>query len=167
MPRNELVRHHDPESEKPAGKRVNQPILDRMVDLRQQGFSMQEIAEDVGRSERTVRRYVQGVTPELHVAGESADVVDVFEWCAGELLKRKQQLGVSLRTLDSLVKHLRPALAAKDEWTLSRMAESEALRREFLWKEFWPSAAREIRSNRMIRKIMIECGADDADLPPD
>ncbi|HKV72691.1 MAG TPA: helix-turn-helix domain-containing protein [Gemmatimonadales bacterium] len=135
-----------------------------MVELRQQGFSMNEIAADVGRSERTVRRYVRGVTPELRVDDQTGTGVDVFEWCANELLKNKERLGLSLRTIDLLVKRLRPVLGAKDEWTLSRMAESEALRREFLWKEFWRSVVPEIRNARAIRDIFAELGVDDTDL---
>ena len=164
MPRNEVVRVGAAEVLERAGNRVNQPILDRMVELRQQGFSMNEIAADVGRSERTVRRYVRGVTPELRVDDQTGTGVDVFEWCANELLKNKERLGLSLRTIDLLVKRLRPVLGAKDEWTLSRMAESEALRREFLWKEFWRSVAPEIRNARALRDIFAELGVDDADL---
>lgn len=164
MPRNEVVRVGAVEVQERAGRRVNQPILDRMIDLRQQGFSMNEIAADVGRSERTVRRYVQGITPELRVDDHAATGVDVFEWCANELLKNKERLGLSLRTIDLLVKRLRPVLGGKDEWTLSRMAESEALRREFLWKEFWRSVAPEIRNARALRDIFAELGVDDADL---
>src|SRR6185437_8415999 len=164
MPRNEIVRAGDPDTGNGAGKRVNQPVLDRMVELRQQGFSMKGIAADVMRSERTVRRYLRGVAPELHVDDQNTTSVDVFEWCADELLKNRQRLGLSLRTLDLLVKRLRPVLGAKDEWTLSRMAENESLRWEFLWKEFWRSVVPEIRNARAIRDIFAELGVDDADL---
>lgn len=165
MPRNEVVRAGAVEVRERAGNRVNQPILDRMVDLRQQGFSMKAIAADVGRSERTVRRYVQGVTPELHVDDQNAGVVDVFEWCAGELLRYKPKLNLTVRELDILIKKLRPALEAKDEWLLARMSENEALRREFLWKDFWPRVVSDLRTTRSIRKIMLEVGADEAELP--
>lgn len=165
MPRNEVVRVGPVEVRERAGGRVNQPILDRMVDLRQQRFSMKAIAADVGRSERTVRRYLKGVTPELHVADQGESSVDVFDWCAGELLRYKARLGLTVRELDVLVKKLRPALDAKDEWLLSRMSEIEPLRREFLWQEFWPSVVSDLRTTRAVRKVMLELGADEAELP--
>ena len=164
MPRNEVVRVGAVEVRERAGTRVNQPTLDRMVELRQQGFSMMEIAADVGRSERTVRRYVRDVTPELRVDDQNVGV-DVFDWCAGELLKYKPKLGLTVRELDGLVKKLRPALEAKDEWLLSRMSEDDALRREFLWRDFWPRVAGHLRATRSIRRVMRELGADEAELP--
>ena len=59
---------------------VNQVLLDRMVELRRQGFSHQQIAEKVQPSERTVRRYLQGVTPKLELPA-APKRVDVLQRC--------------------------------------------------------------------------------------
>jgi hypothetical protein len=46
---------------------VNQTILDRMAALRRQGLTFRDIAEQVGCSERTARRYAGQVRPELRL----------------------------------------------------------------------------------------------------
>src|SRR5258708_15500182 len=70
MPKPETMGRKVPEetAEKPGRPRLgNQVLLDRMVELREQGFSHQEIAEKVDRSPRTVRRYTKGVSPRLEL----------------------------------------------------------------------------------------------------
>src|SRR2546430_11419661 len=46
---------------------ISQVLLDRMVELRKQGFSHHEIAQKVERSVRTVGRYLRGVSPQLRL----------------------------------------------------------------------------------------------------
>ena len=51
-----------------------------MVSLRRDGFTMKAIAEKVGVSERTVRRYVRGVEPDIRMPSEldSNELTDGF-----------------------------------------------------------------------------------------
>lgn len=59
---------------------MNQVLLDRMVELRKKGFSHREIAQKVGRSERTVRRYTKGISPrvELPMQPKRVDVLVAY-----------------------------------------------------------------------------------------
>src|SRR5438128_12663114 len=66
-------------------RKVNQVLLDRMVELRKQGFSHREIAQKVNRSVRTVGRYLHGVTPQLQLP-TTPKRVDVLTWCSARVL---------------------------------------------------------------------------------
>ena len=68
--------------------RVNQKMVDRMVKLRQQGFSYDEIGDQVGCSERTVRRHTKGVSPRLVHAGDPKRI-DLLTWVRSEHLRGK------------------------------------------------------------------------------
>ena len=61
-------------------RKVNQVLVDRMVELRKQGFSHWEIAQEVKRSVRTVGRYLRGVSPQLYLP-TTLKRVDVLAWC--------------------------------------------------------------------------------------
>jgi len=55
---------------KPTGatrQRVSQETIDEMARLRRQGLTCQKIGQRVGCGERTVRRYVKQVLPQLHL----------------------------------------------------------------------------------------------------
>ena len=66
-------------------RKVNQVLLDRMVELRKQGFSHREIAQKVNRSVRTVGRYLRGVSPQLQLP-TTPKRVDVLAWCSARIL---------------------------------------------------------------------------------
>lgn len=57
----------------PTGQRVTQETIDQMAELRRQGLTFQEIGRRVGRSERTARRYVGDVRPQLHLPQAKAE----------------------------------------------------------------------------------------------
>src|SRR5947199_8782300 len=66
-------------------RKVNQVLLDRMVELRKQGFSHREISQKVNRSVRTVGRYLRGVSPQLQLP-TTPTRVDVLAWCRARIL---------------------------------------------------------------------------------
>ena len=51
------------------GRRITQTIVDRMAELRRQGVTFVDIGARVGRSERTARRYVGHVQPQVVLPG--------------------------------------------------------------------------------------------------
>ncbi len=50
-------------------RRVTQEMIDEMTELRHQGLTHKEIGKRMGCSERTSRRYVGKVEPQLHLPG--------------------------------------------------------------------------------------------------
>ena len=142
-----------PQKLPPAGAKrsrlVNQVLLDRMVELRRQGFSLEQIAAKVQRSERTVRRYVQGVTPQLQLP-TAPKRVDVVLALAKVIVYYRTKWGLSGKEVDYFHKKLRKELGKKDPMTLEWMSTDPAARQEFLLKEFLPRAFSEIKTIRMI-----------------
>jgi hypothetical protein len=51
--------------QKTSGRRVTQETIDEMAALRRQGLPFEQVGARVGCSERTARRYVGHVEPEL------------------------------------------------------------------------------------------------------
>ena len=56
-----------PKAAPPTRRRTNQETIDEMAALRRQGVSFREIGAQLGCSERTARRYVGRVLPQLHL----------------------------------------------------------------------------------------------------
>lgn len=52
-----------------VGRRVTQGMIDQMAELRRQGLTFRDIGARVGRSERTARRYVGHVEPQMVLPG--------------------------------------------------------------------------------------------------
>ena len=77
---------------------VNQTLLDKMVALRRSGYSLREIAEKVGRSERTVRRYVKDVEPQVEIRMDidTDQLMDWFDWSSSEVAHQYVQKGPKL-----------------------------------------------------------------------
>src|SRR5947208_14254514 len=88
MPRPDVMAKRAPKHapETPGRPRkVNQVLLDRMVELRKQGFSHREISQKVNRSVRTVGRYLRGVSPQLQLPTTPKRVY-VLAWCSARIL---------------------------------------------------------------------------------
>ena len=139
---------------------VNQVLLDRMVALRRQGFSHQQIAEKVKRSERTVRRYLRGVAPKLELPA-APKRVDVLQRCTQLILLWLPKLKLDTQEVDIVLKKLRKTLEQKDPLTLEWLATDPRARRDFLVKEFLREAMSDIRERRDIQRIKEELGGFD------
>jgi len=109
---------------------MNQGLLNRIVALRQQGFSHGEIAEKVGCSERTVRRYSHGVTPQLELPRQH-ERVDVLTVRVQSILRARTRLGLDTRETDHLIKALRKALEPMDSLAIDWLATDAQARRDF------------------------------------
>ena len=135
---------------------VNQKLLNQMVALRRQGFSHREIADRIGRSERTARRYTKGVTPQLKISTQP-DPVNVLSACAGSIIRSRKQLGLDTRETDLVIKTLRRKLARLDPLIIDWLAKDPEGRREFL-REFLRDVKPHISDMREFRRIEAEIG---------
>ncbi|NIM49325.1 MAG: hypothetical protein GTO22_08705 [Gemmatimonadales bacterium] len=128
---------------------------------------MQEIAQKVHRSERTVRRYVKRIEPHVELRTD-LDSAELMDWFFDELLSQrrwitaqasehwKEQFDLGVEAVDSTFRLLRARLEAMDEVTAMRLAADESLRRQF-FKEFmspviirWARGLNSIRVQRML-----------------
>ena len=57
--------HESANARRQKGRRVTQTVVDRMAELRRQGVTFVDIGARVDRSERTARRYVGHVQPQV------------------------------------------------------------------------------------------------------
>lgn len=132
---------------------VNQVLLDRMVDLRRQGFSHREIAEKVKRSLRTVGRYLRGVSPKLQLP-TTPKRVDVLAWCSARILGWvRQRWKLTPKEVDVIIKRLRKAISEKDPLTVQWLSTVEEPRLQFLLYEFLPGALRNMDTDRQFERI--------------
>jgi hypothetical protein len=150
---------------------VNQVLVNRMVTLRQQGFSHREIADKVERSERTVRRYTKGVSPQVEVPAQP-NRVDVLVACGQLILHWRKELDLDTVEVDAVLKELRKALDRKDPMTLEWFATDARARRDFLLYEFLGQVMPGINTMRHVRRIREElraCGGEviDEEYPED
>lgn len=149
---------------KPPGRPrlVNQVLVNRMVTLREQGFSHREIAQKVDRSERTVRRYTKGVSPKLELPTQPKRV-DVLVACSKVILGLRQRLELDTAEVDVVLKALRKALDQKDPLTLEWLATDRHARVGFLVDEVLRKVMPGINTLRHIRRIREElraCGGE-------
>ena len=139
-------------------RKVNQVLLDRMVELRKQGFSHREIAQKVNRSVRTVGRYLHGVTPQLQLP-TTPKRVDVLTWCSARVLAWvRPRWKLTPKEADVMLKRLRKTIDEKDPLTVQWLAANEEPRREFLFYEFLPSALNIMDGFREFERIKRQCG---------
>lgn len=135
---------------------VNQRLINQMAALRRKGFSHGEIAEKVERSERTVRRYTKGVTPQLEIPTQP-EPVDVLSACARLILAWRGQLHLDTRETDRVIKALRKQLEGIDPLTMKWLGTDRQARRDFL-VEFLRPTLRHINEVRQIQRIEAEIG---------
>jgi transcriptional regulator with XRE-family HTH domain len=147
---------------------VNQVLLSRMVALREQGFSHREIAQKVGRSERTVRRYTKGVSPRVELPTQPKRV-DVMAACGRLILDWRKQLDLDTEEVDAVLKELRKALHRKDPLTLEWFATDERARLDFMLYEFLRRVMPGVTTMRHFRRITEQiraCGGEVYDEEP-
>jgi hypothetical protein len=137
---------------------VNQVLVNRMVALRKQGFSHREIADKVERSERTVRRYTKGASPQVELPTQPKRV-DVLAACGHVILQWRQALELDTEEVDAVLKQLRRTLDRKDPLTLEWFATDERARLHFLLYEFLRQVMPGIKTMRHIRRITAEIKA--------
>ena len=121
---------------------MNNILLGQMVSLRRDGFTMKAIAEKVGVSERTVRRYVRGVEPDVRMPSEldSDELTDRFYDQVLEARRRivataselwDEPVEVGFEAVDSAMKSLRERLAGMEKVSIRKLGADESLRAEF------------------------------------
>jgi transcriptional regulator with XRE-family HTH domain len=137
---------------------VNQVLVNRMVALREQGFSLREIAQKVGRSERTARRYTKGVSPRVELPTQPKRV-NVLTACGQLILYWRKHLDLDTEEVDAVLKELRKALDRKDPLTLEWFATDERARGDFLLHEFLRKVMPGINTLRHFRRIKEQLGA--------
>ena len=137
---------------------VNQVLVNRMVALREQGFSHREIAEKVGRSERTVRRYTKGVSPQVELPTQPKRV-DVLVACSKVILALRERLELDTEEVDVVLKELRKTLDRKDPLSLEWLATDRHARVDFLVHKVLRQVMPGINTMRHIRRIREELGA--------
>ena len=144
---------------KTAGRprKVNQVLLNRMIELRKQGFSCQEIAQKVERSERTVRRYTRGIRPQVAVVTK-AKPVDVLAACGKIILYGRDQLELTTQEVDFLFKKVRKIFESRDPVTREWLAADSKARMDFLFNEVLPPAMGEIKIRRWIERFREQVG---------
>jgi len=158
MPRPEPVHRKTPG----RPRLVNQVLVNRMVTLRQQGFSHGEIALKVDRSERTVRRYTKGVSPQLQLP-TTPKRVDVLVACTKVILEVRGRLELDTADVDVVLKALRQTLDQKDPLTLEWLATDSHARGDFLVDEVLRKVMPGINTMRHIRRIREQlraCGSE-------
>jgi hypothetical protein len=126
-----------------------------MVALRRQGFSHHEIAEKVGRSERTVRRYTKGVAPQVELPAHPK-CVDVLVACSKVILALRQRLELDTAEVDLVLKALRKALDTKDPLSLEWLGTDRQARVDFLVNEVLRQVMPDINTMRHIQRIREE-----------
>ena len=166
-------------------RRVNQELLDQMVSLRRDGFTMKAIAEKVGVSERTVRRYVRGVEPDIRMPSEldSNELTDGFY--DQVLASRRRIVAIAsedwgepvelgMEAVDSAMKSLRKLLAGMENVSIRKLGADESLRAEF-FRDFMAHVMRDwvdiLRTEHLFRELGWPSGVDeerpdDGDLGP-
>ena len=135
---------------------------EQLVTLRQQGFSHREIAQKVDRSERTVRRYTKGVSPQLQLP-TTPKRVDVLVACTKVILELRGRLELDTAEVDVVLKALRKTLDQKDPLTLEWLATDSHARGDFLVDEVLRKVMPGINTMRHIRRIREQlraCGSE-------
>ena len=162
-----MPKSHQKKAAKAPGRPrlVNQVLANRMVALRKQRFSHKEIADKVERSERTVRRYTKGVSPQVELPAQPKRV-DVLVACSKVILAYRERLGLDTEEVDVVLKELRKALDRKDPLTLEWLATDRRARLDFLVDEFLRQVIPGINTMRHIRRISEQlraCGGQPMD----
>jgi len=147
---------HAPET-RGRPRKVNQVLLDRMVELKKQGFSCREIAQKVQRSERTVGRYTRGVGPEVTLPTKIKRV-DVLAHCGKIIVYGRDRLELTTQEVDYLFKKLRKTFEQRDPLTRDWLATDSRARVDFLFNEVLRPAMSEIKLRRWIEQLREQFG---------
>ena len=145
---------------------VNQVLVNRMVALREQGFSHREIAQKVDRSERTVRRYTKGVSPQLQLPAHPKPV-DVLVACSTVILTLRRKLELDTAEVDIVLRALRKAVDEKDPLSLEWLSTDRQARVAFLVDEVLRKVMPGIKVLRRFRQIREELGAGGGEMMDD
>jgi len=124
-------------------RRVTQESINKMAELRQQGVSYHEIGARLGCSERTARRYVGQVQPQLHLpqavpVPEAQDPRRMREALAREFSKTLYDLrqsphpSLSVAFMGAATKLIHDSLEEVPSLTLELMLQDLELRKNFL-----------------------------------
>jgi hypothetical protein len=124
-------------------RRVTQETVDEMATLRRQGLTFKEVGQRVGSSERTARRYVGRVQPQLHLpsANPEPEVEDprqmrerLARWFSDLLYKLNDnpRPRESVTFLGEATRMMRERLEATDPLTLELMIKDVELRKRFV-----------------------------------
>jgi hypothetical protein len=132
-------------------------LLDRMVELRIQGFSHHEIAQKVKRSVRTVGRYLRGVSPQLRLP-TTPTRVDVLAHCGRIILSGRAQLELTTREVDYVFKKLRKTFELRDPLTRDWLALDSRARMDFLFDEVLRPAMGEVKVRRRFEQFKAQVG---------
>ena len=161
MPKaHEMPKRPSKQTANPPGRprKVNQVLLDRMVELKKQGFSHHDIAQKVKRSVRTVGRYLRGVSPQLQLP-TTPKPVDVLTWCGARILAWVvPRWKLNPREVDKMLKGLRKVISGKDPLTVQWLAANEQPRLDFLIREYLPSALGDIETDRAFERFRQQVG---------
>ena len=161
---------------------MNNKLIEQMASMRREGFTMRAIAEEVRVSERTVRRYVSGVVPEIRLPSELnlEELADLFydDILAQRRLLLKmvfeeweESFELDFEAVDAAMQSLREQLSGMDKITIKRLGAGEELRAEF-FAEFITRIAQEwidqLKAIRFVRDMKRHFGdavewSDDAD----
>ena len=146
---------------------MNQDVLDEMHRLRRSGYTNREIAEKVLRSERTVRRYVGDVEPDVKLRPD-VSVAELMDWFHEKILDlRRALIGIALsdwdevfdlgvEAIDETTRALRGRVQALDEITIKKIAADESYRDEFFMEFMAPVMNRwlmDLRGQRDFRRL--------------
>lgn len=133
----------------PARRRVTQEAIDRMTALRRQGFTFRGIGSRLGCSERTVRRYVGKVEPQLHLPEASPppeveDARQLRDWLARWFSEQWYRVEAYPRPRDSVAflaesnRLIQERLCEMDQLTLALLRRDRALRLRFVLEALGP-----------------------------
>ena len=164
-----------------AGRSMNNKQIEQMASLRRDGFTMRAIGKEVGVSERSVRRYVTDVEPEIRLPSlnleELADLFYDHILAQRRLLTRvaseqwEESFDLGFEAVDAAMQSLREQLSGMDKVTIKRLGADEELRAEF-FGEFMVRVGRqwidELNGIRFVRRLKRQLGdavewSDDAD----
>jgi AraC-like DNA-binding protein len=137
--------------------RVNQRMINRMQELKQQGVTLEEIARQVGCSERTVRRHTEGVTPQL-IHATDQPVLDLLDWCVRSVMSASRRGLFNAKELNQIVVHARKVVARLDPYTVEHLEGNAVARKAFLYDDVLRPVLRDIGTQRQVAQIVNELG---------
>lgn len=127
-----------------SGRRITQKMVNQMVELRRQGFTYKEIAERIGCSERTVRRYVGHVRVQVEAPREPEPEGDLdrirfrITQQFTSMLEEEFEVCPSVTLIDEANRRLEVRLADTHAETLKLMAHNQTMRLRLFYEVVGP-----------------------------